>query len=100
MANLSEPIENQAEVLAALAATAELEEQWVPVEPATIASATGLEVEVVKETMNVAWQYGLAFYVNEVSGHEGSRMRSWGGWTVTQAGYEFLEATRAQAASA
>jgi hypothetical protein len=100
MTNLSEPIENQAEVLAALAATAELEEQWVPVEPATIAEATGLAVEVVREVTNEAWQYDLAFYVNEVAEREGSQVRSWGGWTVTQAGHEFLEATRDQAARA
>jgi hypothetical protein len=85
------PLENQADLLRALRAVAVLDEQRTPVEPASIAEEIGLELGFVKELMAEARSYGLAYYFNDVGDRPESPIRSWGGWTVTELGYQFLE---------
>ena len=84
------PLENEAELVGVLSAAAVLDEQRTPVEPASIAHATGLELALVKELMAEAKWYGLAFYVNVVGDRTNSPIHSWDGWTVTELGYRFL----------
>jgi hypothetical protein len=68
-----------------------LEETRTPAEPVAIAEACGLELEQAKEVMMRARSLDLALYFPEVEQPPGSPIRSWGGWSVTLEGHQWLE---------
>jgi hypothetical protein len=68
-----------------------LEEARTPAEPAAIAEACQLEPQQAKEVMMRARSLDLARYFPEVEQPSGSPIRSWGGWSVTVEGHQWLE---------